>query len=784
MRFGVLGPLEVGTDDGRPVVVPELKVRVFLAALLVRAGRRVSYDRLIDDLWPSDAPGKPVNALRVKASQLRRVLREAEPDGPEIIMSSASGYVLDVERDAVDARRFEAEVARAAEVDDPRGRAAILAGALALWRGPAFAGFEDEEFVRPAVARLEESRLAALEDLARARLALGEHAALVGELGDLVQEHPLRERFRGALMLALYRSGRQNEALSCYRELRERLREELGLDPGPELAALHQAILEHDAALDAPPRTVTTPRATVPAPMTALVGRDDDVAALRAALDSSRLVTLAGPGGVGKTRLAVEALRERPAGTVVFAELAPLAPETSAPEDVAELVAAALALPGGWRDEPAGAADRLPAVLDDGKTLLVLDGCEHVIEPVAKLADLLLKSAPGLRILATSQEPLAISGETVRTVPPLPRDAAVRLFTERAAASAPGFALDETNADAVAEICARLDGLPLALELAAARVRALGVHGLAEGLDDRFRVLNGGRRGGPTRHRTLRAVIDWSWEPLSEQERALLRRMAVHTGGCTLGAIQEVCTGDGVDAADLVDLLARLVDRSLVVPAEPGGPWGARYRLLESVATYCLERLAEAGERDRVQALHDLYYTRVAECAEAFRYGPARRRWLVLLDAESVNLRAALESTLRRRDAAMALRLTGAMAWYWIQLGRLDEARRSLELALVEASEDLHRDGLARAGGDPELAARALEGLASARLLGGRDRHAARLLGAAAATGRPGTGAVRLVAAVRASLGEDEFAREFERGGSTPRPILLTDALTGVGVLP
>ncbi|MFB4318976.1 BTAD domain-containing putative transcriptional regulator [Actinomadura sp. 21ATH] len=576
MRFGVLGPLAVWDDEGAPVRIPEAKVRALLADLLVHEGRPVPADRLIDDLWGDRPPGRPANALQAKVSMLRRFL------GRSRVVHQAPGYRLDLggTGDEVDADRFRALAARARTQDDPRARAALLGEALALWRGPAFADFADEEFVRPAADRLADQRLAVLEEQAEARLDAGDHALLAGELADLVARHPLRERLRGVQMRALYLAGRQGDALASYAELRALLADELGLDPGPELAALHEAILRQDPALGpalapAPERAAepAPPPSNLPVPLTALIGRDrcrEDVTGL---LGAARLVTLTGSAGVGKTRLAVEAA-SGPAGDafpdgVWFVEFAgrrggtaELAQEVSAVLGLRDEMAAGPA--DGGAPDPAG---RLAAALRDRRLLLVLDNCEHVVEAAAALAGALLRSAAGLTILATGREPLDIPGESVYQVEPLQEDDAVRLFAARAAESAPGFRLDDGR-DAVAEICRRLDGIPLALELAAGRVRALGVRELAARLNDRFRLLGTGRRGAPARQQTLRAMIDWSWELLAPAERIVLRRLAVHPDGCGLDAAEAVCAGDGLRAEDVLELLTRLVDRSLVTMVE------------------------------------------------------------------------------------------------------------------------------------------------------------------------------------------------------------------------
>nr|BFE82116.1 hypothetical protein GCM10020093_047170 [Planobispora longispora] len=549
--------------------------------------------------------------------------------------------------------------------------------------GPAFADFADEEYTRSAIVRLEEQRLSALEQRAEARLELGEHGLLVGELGDLVARHPLRERLRAVHMRALYRAGRQSEALAGYTELRERLAEELGLDPGPELAALYQAILGQDPALSVPAERPVT---NLPAAVSKLIGRDGALAEICSLAGDERLVTLTGPGGVGKTRLALAAAARLADSFEDGAWLVELDHGTRSP---AEAVMAALDIKEDAG--PATPADRLADALRSRRLLLVLDNCEHLVEQVAELAELLLRAVPGLRVLATSREPLAVDGEVLWGVPPLDlptsvdltamaRSDAVRLFVARAAASARGFALEAGNAQAVAQICRRLDGIPLALELAATRVRALGVQGVAARLDDRFRLLASGQRGAPPRQQTLTAVIDWSWELLTDEERRVLRRLAVHRDGCTLEAAESVCGEDGLD---VLDLLARLVDRSLVVMVE--GAAGVRYRLLESVAEYCLRRLSEAGELASARDAHLRHYLELAVTAEPRLYGHEQREWLLRLDAEAANLRTALDTAAGRPDA---LTMVNALAWYWFLRGRLAEGKRELEAALAAAGTD------------------------------------------------------------------------------------------------
>ncbi|MFD3946004.1 BTAD domain-containing putative transcriptional regulator [Streptomyces sp. NPDC058579] len=748
MRFGVLGSLTVRTAEGDPVPVTETKVRALLAVLLVHDRRPVPAHRLVTDLWSTgtgnDLPRNPANALQNKISRLRHVLDAAAPEGRRHLLLRPGGYVLDVPSDAVDAARFRALAARAKTEPTPRTRAALLTDALALWRGPAYADFPDAPFCSAAAAALEEERLAAVEDLAETRLALGDHDAVAAELAESIARHPLRERLRAAHVRALYGAGRPTEALDSYEELRNRLADDLGLDPGPALTALHQAILRHDPELAAPtvsvvPRTAAPApsppthrapgsprRGNLPAQHTDLIGRSEALTAIGSLLGNHRLVTLTGPGGVGKTRLALAAATDhagaRPDGAWLV-ELAALdAPAGPDPDHTVALTALAEAITTtlGIRDDASTSAaplDCLTRTLRDRSLLLLLDNCEHLTAPVARLAAHLLRAAPAVHILATGQEPLGLAGEQVWTVPPLDlpeidpwpatkphpdpgpragspgadrglratadpevveRSSAVRLFVACATAAAQDFALTAENATAVALICRRLDGIPLALELAATRLKVLGAPGLLDRLDDRFRLISATRRDAPVRHQTLRAMIDWSWELLTASEQIVLRRLGVHADSCTLEAAEAVCAGDGVKEEDVLDLLGRLVDRSLVVVTE--GPYGPRYRLLESVAAYSLERLREAGEYETVAGRHLLHHTAVAERARPHLRGHGQRDWLRRLDLESANFRKAVENT---DDPSTTLRLVNALAWYWILRGRLREARRSLRTALA-----------------------------------------------------------------------------------------------------
>jgi predicted ATPase/DNA-binding SARP family transcriptional activator len=692
VRIGMLGPLEVYDDDDDSVALAGLRLRTLLIALALSPGRVVSTTRLVDAVWGDQPPAGAVNALQALVSRLRRAL-----PGTRIELHPR-GYLLMIDPDAVDVTRFERLVAagRAALSDDPASATQTLREALALWRGPAMIDVADQEYFHATITRLEELRLTATEDRIEAELRLGRGPELVTELTALTLEHPLRERLVGALMRALSDAGRPAEALAVYERTRAVLAEQLGTDPSPQLSALHIALLRGEMPLAPAPIADLGAPTNLPAPLTSFIGRDADVARVIELTEEYRLTTLVGPGGAGKTRLAIEASRpllDRTPDGIWLVEL----DRVTDPADLPAAVLAALRLRDpslidrAKTEEPIG---RLAAALRNRSILLVLDNCEHLIAAAAALTERLLGECPRLRILATSREPLGIAGEAVWPVEPLALPAAdekldavdllsydaVRLFVERARAARPGFAVTDNDVPVLIRICRALDGMPLALELAAARLRTMTAAQLADHLDDRFRLLTAGSRTAAHRHQTLRAVVDWSWELLADSERAVLRRLAVFASGATLEAAERVCAGDPVDAADVLGLLTSLVDKSLVVA---GGDDVQRYRMLETIKAYCLERLAETGELENVRRAYASYFVELAETAEPHLRRAEQLEWLRRLEVEHDNLHAAIRGAIAAGDAQTAVRLVAAAGWYWWLGGHKAEGLRLATEALA-----------------------------------------------------------------------------------------------------
>jgi predicted ATPase/DNA-binding SARP family transcriptional activator len=698
VRVGILGPLEVRDAAGQPAPLPGPRLRALLIRLAVAGGHAVTVDRLAGDLWPDerpeDHPADPANALQALVSRLRQAA------GRDLVEYASGSYRLAIDPAEIDAVAFERLVTRgraALTAGAPSPAATLLAEALALWRGPALADVADAPFAAGPVTRLEELRLAAAEDQTEARLALGQGAELVPDVEELAAAHPLRERLRGQLMRALYAAGRQAEALAVYDQTRRLLADRLGVDPSPELSAVHLGILRADPSLipaatpkvtaaDPAPPAPGQPEASnghrrvsnLPAQLTSFVGREDELERVGKQLGDTRLVTLTGPGGAGKTRLALEAATlkapEMPDGAW-FVPLAPVRDATDIPQTVLTAlgVAEPVRITEGGLVLPLPPLDRLADTLAAQRLLLVLDNCEHVIDAVARLTARVLADAPGVRVLATSREPLGVTGETLCPVPSLPLPppgadaaeatsyAAIRLFRDRAAAVRPGFTVDAETVGPIIGICSALDGIPLAIELAAARLRSLTLTQVESRLEDRFRLLGSGPRASADRHQTLRAIVDWSWDLLDEPERIVLRRLSVFRGGATPDAAEQVCG----PMEDVIDVVASLVDKSLVIAT---GDREVRYRLLETVRVYADERLAEAGEKDQVQGAHAAYFLAMAEDAEPRLRTAEQLRCLDRLHAEHDNFSAALRYAVDRGDGELGLRLVASLMWYWVML--------------------------------------------------------------------------------------------------------------------
>jgi predicted ATPase/DNA-binding SARP family transcriptional activator len=656
IELGILGPLEAWRD-GAPVQLGAAKQRALLAILLLHLNEVVSRDRLIDELWGERPPETAGHALEVYVSNLRRVLTR------DAVATRAGGYALTVEPEAVDAVRFErlVERGRAELRGDPAAAAETLRAALALWRGPVLVDVAYEQFAQGEVARLDERRLVAIEHRLEADLRLGRHGDLIAELEALVADHPLRERLRGQLMLSLYRSGRQADALASYRDAREKLLDELGLEPSAELRELEAAVLRHDPALQVEPAELRA-RRHLPAPATPFVGRRDELARVLGLFRSegARLVSLVGPGGSGKTRLALQAAHELArdyVDGVYFVELAPVAEAAL----LGEAIAAAL----GIED-----VTPLEAYLAHRRVLLVLDNFEH-IDPAASTVTQLLRSAPDAGVLITTRSPVRLYGEHVFAVPPLAADDAATLFIARALAA--GKAVEPSNL--VHDLCAWLDRLPLAIELVAARSRELTPDRILAELPPRLDVAAGGPRDAPARQRTLRATIEWSYGLLEEKERDVLARVSIFAGGFTLDAAY------AVSGAELGELAA-LVDASLLVELETLGD-EPRLALLATVREYALERLDELSEAISVRQRHARHFLALAERAEPELGGATAPVWLDRLEAEHDNLRVALDWAATNGTAEEEMRIAVALRRFWLVRGHAREGLRRLEQVLA-----------------------------------------------------------------------------------------------------
>jgi predicted ATPase/DNA-binding SARP family transcriptional activator len=653
MDVRLLGHLEVEVS-GEPVRFEGVKQRRLFAVLALRAPEAVSADELVEALWGDEPPAGAGQALQKQISRLRRRLG----DGGSLVRHRPPGYALDIDPQAIDCRRFE-ELLRRARValgrDDPERAATDLRTALALWRGEALADYRFDEFAQREIARLEELRMEAVEERLAAELAGGGGEDLVGELQALVAEHPLRERLRGQLMVALYRAGRQAEALETMRVGRQLLVDELGIEPGPALRQLERMILAHDSALAAD-RPGAGLAGRLPAPANETIGRAGELAEIGELLvhPDVRLVTLVGPGGVGKTRLALEAGRavaaRFPAGAVHVS--------LDGAEDAGVLVPEAASALGVVAATAAELGARLAVVTRGAPALLVLDGFDRYLEDARQVGQL-LAAVPNLTVLATSRAPLRLTAEHVYRVQPLPARGAAALFIARARAVLGDRApLDD---DAIVHaICARLDGLPLAIELAADRARLLPLRALLERLEHRLELLTGGPRDLPTRQRSLRATLEWSWEALEEPERQLLGRLTVFEGGASLEGAEAVC--DGGPHGGLEALVSSLLDKSSLLRTDSGRDAQPRFAMLDTVREFAAERAADADDLTALERRHARYFLAYCEHAAEQAARTDQREWLDRLAQERANIRLAFERLLHSGSAEEALRLAIAFA--------------------------------------------------------------------------------------------------------------------------
>jgi predicted ATPase/DNA-binding SARP family transcriptional activator len=673
LEYRILGPVEVELEGGPPLSVKGKKPRALLALLILRRNEPVPTELLIEDLWGDKAPATAANTLQVYVSQLRKIVSDR-------LTREGSAYRLRIDPDELDAERFQ----QLAEDGDAalrrrsfREAAELLAEALALWRGPALADLRYESFAQGETVRLEELRLVANENRIEADLGLGRHDQVIGELEALIAQQPLRERLRSLHMLALYRAGRQADALEAYQAARQTLLDELGLEPGPELRDLEQAILRQEETLSRRP----LPQSNVPVPASTLVGRRRELEEVTNALRGpTRVLTLTGPGGSGKTRLAIEAARalaEKLADGAFFVALDAIRDPALLLPTIAEAVAVR-------ESGDKSLAESLAERLSGRQTLLVMDNFEQLAEAAPALSET-LEAAPGLSFLVTSRSALRISGEQEYPLDPLDLQDAVALFVERAQGADPRFSLTDENTAAVEEICGRLDGLPLAVELAAARTKLLPPDAMLALLDERLDLLSRGARNLPERHRALRETVAWSYDLLGPDEKTLFVQLSVFGGGFTLESAVAVC-----DAS--LDGVATLLDDSLL---ERDGP---RFKMLETIREYALEQLAAEQEADHVRRRHAEHFLKLAESDPV----PEQAAWLIRMDAERDNFREALAWSLDTREASLGLRLAAALWEFWWVRGHLAEGRGWLHEALTRGR-----------SAPPELRARALHAAGS-----------------------------------------------------------------------
>ena len=671
LDFRVLGQLRV-LRDGLSVDLRRPRSRELLAFLLLRAGKNVATDELLDALWPDKDPDAARRSLWVHVSNLRKAL---EPDrvpgnGSGVLVTAGKDYSLRVEPTLIDAVRFESRIleARSLRGSDVMQARTLIDDALSLWTGPPYADLAYVEFVQVEIRRLEELRLSALEDRLRAALDMGDHRAVLDEVRHLIDEHPLRESLRGIEMLAWYRAGEQTKALRCYQEIRLRLSDELGILPSPALQRLEDRILLQDPELDLPRSEV--PSTNLLHRVDRLVGRATDVNEVRQILKANRLVTLTGPGGVGKSSLAVEAARvmvdDQPDG-VWFVDLA----AASDASLISQSIASAMGVTWAVGDD----VKALAASLTDRRLLLILDNCEHVNTACAAAVDAILKIAPHVSILATSRQPLYVAGEIVWRVEPLSvpeptvdldearQYGAVELLCERVIAGHRGFRLNENNVEAVIEICARVDGIPLAIELAAPHVGVLGAREVADRLGEHYELFQSDLERLEPRHRSLIDSVDWSYRLLDDEAQLVFDRLSVFDGSFDLQAAEAVVSAAPIPTARVVPLLESLVEFSMVQPID--GDFGRRYRLLDVLREYGSRSLGDRGEATELGRRHAAFFRELSLEAGRAMKTPQRSSWVSRIALEYPNLRSAVHWSLENEEPLLALQFIEALGHFW-----------------------------------------------------------------------------------------------------------------------
>ena len=720
MEFALLGPLEVRGSDG-PIEVGRGRPRRLLITLLLRVGRVVPTDVLIDQVWGDRAPADAANALQGQVSYLRRALGLSPTGGGPALRTAAGGYQLDVCPEAVDMVRFERLVASARErltagsVDEVEAALADLRDALDLWRGEPLQEFADQPFVVPEVERLRELQSAAREYEVEARLLLGRHEKVVPVLRRLIADYPLREHLRAQLVLALYRCGRQADALRAYTAARDILVDELGVEPGHELQRLHQMVLAQDPQLEWSPMSATVarraPRAgteplahNLPWSPTALIGRDADVCTVAELLaDRVRLVTLIGPPGVGKTRLAVAAAQQSlnhfPDG-VWFVDLSGVADPALVPTTTADAARVRI-------DGVDSVTSTLVAHWRGAEALVVLDNCEHLLVACAALVQELMAGCPGVSILATSRQSLHVRGEQQMPIGPLPVPdhedrssleaptvvASVALLAARLREVDPTFEPTAANVEAMGEVCRRLDGLPLAIELAAPWLRLLTVDQLVARLGSSLDLLRDGPLDLPGRQRTVRDAVRWSYDLLAAAEQAMFRRLSVFAGGATLDAVTAICSAAGALGDDPYNVANRLVAASIVRRDDGDRP---RLGMLAVVREFASELLDAATETETTARAHASYFAAMTRAADEKMSGPEARAWVARLADERDNLRAALASSVIV-DVDQGLAMAAALWLFWEIRGEREEARSWLERLLSAGDQKTATPARARA---------------------------------------------------------------------------------------